>query len=184
MEFPLGKPILAILCEALLSGVALLCMPPTPAADLTLWVFADTHARTYRSIQGRFEKESGKSLAIDDVGDSINIRLLSLFMAGRTGKALPDAAEIEIGNIGRFFRPPVSDVGFLPLNHYLENSGFRTIRSPLEAGKAGWNARCTADGKIYTHDTSRWRLNPSRAVRMRGSTGLFPPVLPPGRNRG
>jgi arabinosaccharide transport system substrate-binding protein len=162
MEFPLGKPILAILSAAVLSGAALLCMPPTPASDLTLWVFADTHARTYRSIQSRFEQETGRSLAIDDVGDSINIRLTSLFMAGRTGKALPDAAEIEIGNIGRFFRPPVSDVGFLPLNHYLEKSGFRTIRSPLDPGETGWNARCTADDKIYTYDGSRWLPNPSR----------------------
>jgi len=163
MEFPLGKPILAILATALLSGAALVCMPPTPASDLTVWVFADSHARTYRSIRDSFEEETGRSLAIDDVGDSINIRLASLFMAGRTGNALPDAAEIEIGNIGRFLRPPVTDVGFLPLNQYLETSGFRTIDSPLDPGESGWNARCTADGKIYTHDASHWRLNPNRA---------------------
>jgi hypothetical protein len=113
MEFPLGKPILAILSAAVLSGAALLCMPPTPASDLTLWVFADTHARTYRSIQSRFEQETGRSLAIDDVGDSINIRLTSLFMAGRTGKALPDAAEIEIGIIGCLFLPSFYDVGLV-----------------------------------------------------------------------
>jgi arabinosaccharide transport system substrate-binding protein len=162
MEFHLGKPVLAMLVMALVSGVGLLFERREPPADLTLWVFADTHARTYRSIQQRFEQESGKSLAIEDVGDSINVRLTSLFMAGRSGNALPDAAEIEIGSIGRFFRPPVDDVGFLPLNHYLENSGFRVIATPDAPGQRGWNVRCAADGRIYTHDGTCWRLNPNR----------------------
>jgi arabinosaccharide transport system substrate-binding protein len=162
MEFPPGKPLLAIFSAAVLSGAAILCMPHRRPSDLTLWVFADTHAQTYRSLQATFERETGRSLAIDDVGDSINVRLASLFMAGRSGTGLPDAAEIEIGNIGRFFRPPVSDVGFLPLNHYLENSGFRTIRSPFDPGQPGWNARCAADSRIYTYVGSHWQLNPMR----------------------
>ncbi len=163
MEFPLGKPILAMLCASLFSGAALLCIGRTPSSDLTLWVFADSHARTYRSVKDRFEQETAKSVAVDDVGDSINIRLASLFMAGRTGPALPDAAEIEIGNIGRFFRPPVSDIGFVPLNHYLETSGIRVIRTPADPGQSGWNARCTSDGKIYTFDAGHWQPNPTRA---------------------
>jgi ABC-type glycerol-3-phosphate transport system substrate-binding protein len=38
---------------------------------------------------------------------------------------LPDLAEIEIGSIGKFFRPPASEVGFRPLNDFIEREGLR-----------------------------------------------------------
>ena len=35
----------------------------------------------------------------------------------------PDLVEVEINRIGKFFRPPVEEVGFLPLNDLLKRDG-------------------------------------------------------------
>ncbi len=76
---------------------------------------------------------------------------------------MPDATEIEIGGIGRYFRPPVDQVGFLPLNKLLSDSGFREINSLDDPGQEGWNARLRSDGVIYTFRHSRWIPNSSRS---------------------
>jgi hypothetical protein len=41
------------------------------------------------------------------------MRLTSLIMSGDRGQTPPDAVEIEIGSIGRHFRAPSDEVGFL-----------------------------------------------------------------------
>jgi arabinosaccharide transport system substrate-binding protein len=53
-----------------------------------------------------------------------DIRLASIFNTHGKGQTVPDAVEIEISHIGKFFRPPVSQIGFLPLNDFLKNSGW------------------------------------------------------------
>ena len=53
-----------------------------------------------------------------------NIRLASAFMSGSSGPSVPDLCEIEIDSIGQFLRPPVDDVGLLPLNDFLHQSGW------------------------------------------------------------
>src|SRR5688572_13400182 len=133
--------------------------------DLVLWVFADQHQRTYavdRDDEGRtliesFERKTGLTAESQLIADRAqNVRLVSIFMSGMKGPAVPDLVEIEIASVGKYFRPPVEDVGFLPLNSYLENSGAREIDSPGAKGGKGWNARLKADGKIYTHDGEKW----------------------------
>ena len=57
MSFPLGKPILAMSLIALLAGASVALREPAREKDLVLWVFADSHAETYRSIVGRFERK-------------------------------------------------------------------------------------------------------------------------------
>ena len=61
---------------------------------------------------------------------------------------------------------PPSEVGFLPLNHYLSTTGHRTIPSLDAPGQPGWNARLLTDGRIYTYanDTTRWQHNPTRTT--------------------
>jgi arabinosaccharide transport system substrate-binding protein len=46
---------------------------------------------------------------------------------------VPDAVEIEIGSVGRFFRPPVEQVGLLPLNDLIRKHGWegKILRSRL-----------------------------------------------------
>jgi multiple sugar transport system substrate-binding protein/arabinosaccharide transport system substrate-binding protein len=52
-----------------------------------------------------------------------NIRLASAFMS-EAGAETPDLCEVEIHSIGQFLRPPSGDVGLLPLNGFLERSGW------------------------------------------------------------
>ena len=163
MEFRLGKPIAVLIVLAVASGVVTLLYPARPHSDLTVWVFAQSHADEYRSIAPEFHEQTGKSFRVDLItAAALNVRLSSLFMSPRTAGELPDATEVEFGSVARYFRAPVASIGFLPLNHYLETSGFREISSLNVPGKPGWNARLTTDGKVYTHDGRIWRYNPTR----------------------
>ncbi|WP_428939280.1 ABC transporter substrate-binding protein [Fontivita pretiosa] len=138
MSFHLGKPILVMLLVALVSGAVIALRDTPPQKDLTLWVFAEGHAITYRSIIGQFERETGKSVEIHHLSTRAeNVRLESMFMTGQTGRALPDVVEIEISHVGKFFRPPISQVGFLPLNDYLQRGGWD--RKLVAARFAPWS---------------------------------------------
>ncbi len=95
-----------------------------PHSDLTLWVFRGDQAEIDRELRPGFGRETGKSFRVDLIGSTaINMRLHSLFLSGRRGAPLPDATEIEIGGVGAYLRPPVDEVGFLPLNDLLARSG-------------------------------------------------------------
>ncbi len=52
---------------------------------------------------------------------ALDVRLMSLFNS--LSLDVPDLAEVEIGSAGMYFRPPVEEVGFLPLNRYLWRDG-------------------------------------------------------------
>jgi arabinosaccharide transport system substrate-binding protein len=164
MRFHLGRPLGAMIAIAVLSGAAAMVRPRAVHSDLTLWTFADTHRDAYLPLTGRFQNQSGRSVDIHLISPfALHTRLMSLFMSGASGEVLPDAVEIDLGSIGRYFRPPVGQVGFLPLNNYLENTGFREINSLDDAGQAGWHARLRGDGRIYRFDGARWLSDPSRA---------------------
>ena len=134
MSFPLGKPILVMLIVAAISGVGILLRPEPPKADMTVWAFADAHARTYRDLAPVWQRQTGKSLDVELIPNTaLNMRLTSLVMSGPAGERPPDAVEVEIASIGRYFRPPVDQVPFLPLNDRLARSGWtdRIVRSRL-----------------------------------------------------
>jgi arabinosaccharide transport system substrate-binding protein len=163
MPFPLGKPILVMLGVAAASGVAILLRPQPKPTDLTMWVFADAHARAYRELVPEFERRTRRSARIELVTNlALNMRLTSLIMSADAGERPPDVVEVEIASIGRYFRAPADQVGFLPLNDRLAGTGWREIDSLDDPGKSGWNARLRSDGSVYTHDGSRWKTNPSR----------------------
>ncbi|HEY7120190.1 MAG TPA: hypothetical protein VH475_26620, partial [Tepidisphaeraceae bacterium] len=50
---------------------------------------------------------------------------------------VPDAVELEIGSVAKYFRPPVRDVGLLPLNDLLARSGW--IDKIVKARFAPWS---------------------------------------------
>jgi arabinosaccharide transport system substrate-binding protein len=126
MSFHLGKPILVMMLIALISSGFILTHHSQKPADLVLWVFADAHATTYRSIIGQFEKQTGLKVDIQQIALKAEVvRLESMFMSGQTDHdVLPDVAEMEIGQVGRFFLPPVDQVGFEPLNDYLKRENW------------------------------------------------------------
>src|SRR5688500_5961949 len=125
MSFPLGKPILIMSAIALLAGAAVALREPARPKDLVLWVFADSHAQTYRSIIGEFERRTGLGVDVQLLsGRALPVRLESMFMSGTSGRPLPDLVELEIGWVGRFFRAPAHEVGLLPLNELLARGGW------------------------------------------------------------
>ena len=124
MSFHLGKPILVMLVIALVAGVVVAIRPGQAPADLTVWVFADSHYKAYKPLIPEFEQKHNVKVNLNILNArALGVRLTSLFMADDAREQTPDLVEVEIGLIGRFLRPPVKDVGFLPLNDRLKESG-------------------------------------------------------------
>jgi len=110
---------------AIASGGFIGLQSTPPRSDLTMWVFAEGHAAAYRSIIGEFEARTGASVAIELMtGRAEDARLQSLFMSGESGNTLPDVVEIEIGAIGKLLRPPIEEIGLLPLNERIKRAGW------------------------------------------------------------
>jgi arabinosaccharide transport system substrate-binding protein len=145
MPFPLGKPILVMLVAAVLSGMAVLLHQPARKADLTLWTFAsDRGYELDPAILKSYEQRTGLSVSVKVVlTHALDTRLLSLFMKSGHDAESPDLVEVEIGSVGKFFRPPVADIGFLPWNDYLERTGL--LNQFLPARIAVWSK----DGEIF-----------------------------------
>jgi arabinosaccharide transport system substrate-binding protein len=131
MSFHLGKPILILTLLAVAAGVASLARHSPARADLVVWVFADDNARTYRepspdggpSLIEQFQRQTGKSVQVDLISQrALDVRLISLFMSSANAAESPDLVEIDISSIGKYFRPPVDEVGLLPLNDFLNES--------------------------------------------------------------
>ncbi len=153
MRFPLGKPILVMILLALASGAAVVSRRQASPADLRVWVFADSHARAYRgddpngspgSLVDLYRRRTGQSVRVELISArALDTRLVSLFSADSAPGELPDLVEIEIGSVGKFFRPPVNAVGFLPLDDRLARSG---LKDRIVASRfAPW----TKDGVIF-----------------------------------
>jgi len=129
MNFNLGKPILAMIVIATVTGAILLSRRPEKPTDMVVWTFADTHARSYREPVGDapaltelFRRSEGRSVGVNLISSrALDVRLTSLFGSG--SRDVPDLVEIEIGSVGKYFRPPVDEIGFLPLNSFLERDG-------------------------------------------------------------
>jgi arabinosaccharide transport system substrate-binding protein len=124
MPFPLGRSVLALILCSAFTGAMLLFRHSPAKNDMVLWVSADTHARMYRSML------ANDPVQVDLIAPAaLDVRLLSQFMFAPDGSkrsgSSPDLVEVEIGSIGKYFRPPVDEVGFLPLNRYLDQSGWR-----------------------------------------------------------
>jgi lactose/L-arabinose transport system substrate-binding protein len=69
-----------------------------------------------------------------------------MFMDRATGAALPDLCEIEIGSVGRYFRPGVDQVGFVPLNDFLERD--HLIDKIVPSRFAPWSKRDPRTGQL------------------------------------
>ncbi len=134
---------------SLISGVALALRAPRNQADLTAWCFAESHVTSYvgnprfpgEPPARRFTRLTGKTadfLLIS--GRAEDIRLISMFNNRHGGgEKVPDLAEIEISSVGKYFRPPVDEVGFMPLNALLKSSGW--YDQVVQARFAPWSKK-------------------------------------------
>lgn len=127
MTFRLGPPLLVMAIVAVVSGGVVARRADAPRPGLVMWVFAESHAVAYRSLLPAFEARTGQRVAIELMtGRAEDARLQSMFLSGHAGDALPDVVEIEIGAVGKFFRPRVADIALLPLNDRLRRGGWDT----------------------------------------------------------
>ena len=133
VSFHLGKPILVMFCAALVGGAIIAARPAEPHAKMVVWIFAESHQLSYvgadhsvgQTPVHKYTRTTGNSLDVVLMNHrALDVRLLSIFDTRGRGQLVPDAAEVEISHIGKFFRPPVSDIGFLPLNDFLKRSGW------------------------------------------------------------
>lgn len=152
MSFPLGKPILALIAVACITGGIILSRAPAPRSDLELWTSAQTHANVYAKLTPDTARAMSGDVSIRLIPDNaLNIRLVSLFMADRSGAELPDVVEIRQESLGRYLAAPVDQVGFLPLNQFLEKP------DPANPAAGRWIDRIirqrfapyTKDGQIF-----------------------------------
>lgn len=152
MTFHLGKPILAMLLLTLVGGVGVLMRPTPPRADLEVWAFSDSLINAWRgprdqpddSLATLYEQRTGLDIEINQVSArAIDTRLLSLIMANQKGHDLPDVVTIEINSVGKFFRPPLDEVGLLPLNDYIQRDGLEG--AILSSRLAPW----TKEGVVF-----------------------------------
>lgn len=144
-NFHLGKPILVLAAIALLAGAAVSVRPAQPKADLTIWIFAESHYQIYRRLLPTFEQENHVKVNLNLLNArGETIRLGQLFMADLDNPELPDLAEMEISLVGRYFRPPVNEVGFLPLNGYVQENNYdeRLVKQRL----APWSKEAVVFG--------------------------------------
>jgi arabinosaccharide transport system substrate-binding protein len=124
-NFHLGKPLLVMLMIALISGVFVALRPGQGKADLTIWVFADSHYKSFQPLVKKFSEEHHVKINLNILSARAEtLRLGQLFMSDPNSDEIPDVAEIEVSLVARFFRPPVDQVGFLPLNKRLKDSGW------------------------------------------------------------
>ncbi|QOV90930.1 ABC transporter substrate-binding protein [Humisphaera borealis] len=147
MGFHLGRPVFAMIALTLCGGVAIWLRPATTAPAAQVWTFAQAHADVYQSLAPGLEQQLGGTLAVRLIpNNALNVRLVSLLMADRSGDDLPDVVEIRQDAIGRYLGPPAGQIGLLPLNRFLERANPGGIGVRLQERRL---LPYTKDGQVF-----------------------------------
>lgn len=119
----MGPAPLLVAVVAVISWLVLQTMPAQRVeADVVLWTFSPDHHQSYeRALDAFRAQHPDTSIAALLVHDAaINQRLSSAFWAGVN---IPDLVEVEISQVGTFFRGPVDQIGFIDLRSRLQEAG-------------------------------------------------------------
>lgn len=121
-SIPMGPAPLLIFFIAVCSAIFLRFVPSNRSdAELVMWTFSPDHHNAYSRKIGDFVERTGVTAEVQLVHQSaINQRLSSAFWANAN---VPDLVEVEITDVGQFFRGPVEQIGFRDLRPWLEASG-------------------------------------------------------------
>ncbi|MBI2505862.1 MAG: extracellular solute-binding protein [Candidatus Latescibacteria bacterium] len=128
-SFPLGRTPLVMLALFVVSALLVGFSGHLEGRRLVYWCFARTHYDDYMSAKERFEAAHPGwrvDIKLVDHASLLN-RLTAAFVRG---SGAPDATEIEITGIGRFFKGEAAEVSF----EDLEALG-------AQQGDAGWPSR-------------------------------------------
>ncbi|MBV8779908.1 MAG: extracellular solute-binding protein [Phycisphaerae bacterium] len=122
MSFPPGRAILVLLFIACATAIPITLRPRAARSDLVFWTFSPFEIN--QPAIDAFEKQTGEPVSCKLLSTrALDTRLLSQFMSPARDVEGPDLVEIEIGSIGKFFRPSVDQIWFVPLNDLLHRSG-------------------------------------------------------------
>jgi arabinosaccharide transport system substrate-binding protein len=115
------KPLVIMALLACVGLISIWFERPAVKTDMDIWLFARIHRKILcdgnPSLVEQYHQATGQSVSVDEmVIQAENVRLLSMFMSQSKGQDVPDAVEVEINSVGEFFRSPLDQVGFYPLN--------------------------------------------------------------------
>jgi len=114
-----GYILLGLAIVAGLSG-AFALRTDTPDFDRTIWVISETHAQALKESAQSWKACTGQTVHIETISaPALQMRLMSLFLAGRQSASIPDLVELETGSAGAFFRMPAGRSPFVSLDAYL-----------------------------------------------------------------
>ena len=122
--FPFGLAPFLIFVLGISAALWLVVHPVAKkTSTLTLWTFADIHARAYEKAVPSFEKQHpGTKVAVQLVaGVAVTSRLRAAFWADLD---VPDLVEVEISSAGTFFRGKIDDLGFVDWTPWLKKTGY------------------------------------------------------------
>ncbi|HEY1683773.1 MAG TPA: extracellular solute-binding protein [Tepidisphaeraceae bacterium] len=136
------KPLFIMAILACIGLIGIWYDHPVPQSDLEIWLFARAHRQVLcdgnPSLVQQYQKNTGKTISVDQmVLQAEDVRLLSMFLSPSQGLQMPDAVEIEINSVGKYFRPPLDQVGFYPLNDWIAR--LPANERPLPSRLAPWS---------------------------------------------
>src|SRR5438045_313463 len=103
LDFPLGRAPLVMIVLFIFAASFVLTRPKRPDRQLDIWVFATTQYEEDKQRVKEFEKKHpGVQVRLQLMrGSILRDKLIAAFLSET---AAPDIAEIEIGDVGRFFQ--------------------------------------------------------------------------------
>jgi ABC-type glycerol-3-phosphate transport system substrate-binding protein len=115
------KPLLIMALLACVGFIGIWFNQPAAKTDMNIWLFARMHKKILcdgnPSLVEQYRQATGQSVGVEQmVIQAEDVRLLSMFMSQSRGVDVPDAVEVEINSVGEYFRSPLDQVGFYPLN--------------------------------------------------------------------
>ena len=142
-SFPLGKVPLVMALLFILSALTIGIGGDRQGTRLSYWCFARTHYDDYVIAKRRFEAmHPGWQVEIKLMdSQSLSNRLTAAFVRG---SGAPDASEIEINDIGRFFKGEAEEVPFEDLEQLGAQYGDEGwVERIVEARYAPWSYKGT-----------------------------------------
>ncbi len=134
--------VLSVLLLGAIAGGVGMWQRPTPSNSATIWLFSELHAKSLRagrddSLLSLYQRQFGQSVQVVALSSrALETRLSAMIGSPQSNLPWPDVVELEIGALGKFFRPPAEEMGFLPLNDLIESSHWR--RRILPQRLAAW----------------------------------------------
>jgi arabinosaccharide transport system substrate-binding protein len=137
-DFPLGKAPLVMMVLFVFAASVIVLRPKDDKEGLEFWIFALSHNNDYKKRIPLFEeKHPGVKVKLRYTS-TLTDRLLAAFASGF---GIPDAVEVEIGAVGKFFKGDTSEYGFAVLDDFYVRQGLKDKIIPSRLTPWSYNGR-------------------------------------------